>query len=195
MTISLLVINVRSILETKRRTKLSNALQVTDVYDTTCLTETWLIEPITDAAIFLSKYDINRKDRPSVNGPTKHGGVLIGVSKNIPNCPIECNLSYSVTTRLLVKQPICCHYSALSDSSYSWPTFQFISLVKFLKKKKYEFNTKCCIIVGNINFSYTDWPSMTSTHWEEQYCLEELTSANLQQQIITKKRKSLDILL
>ena len=29
----------------------------------------------------------------------------------------------------------------------------------------------------------------------KQYCLEELTSANLQQQIITKKRKSLNILL
>ena len=197
MTMNLLVYNVRSILETKRRTKFPNALQVTNVYDIISLTETWLTEHITDAALFLSKYDINRKDRPSVNGLTKHGGVLIGVSKNIPSCPIECDFPDCVITRLLVKQPIiiCCIYSAPSDSSYSWPTSQFISLIKFLNKKKYEFNTKCCIIVGDINFSYTDWPSMTSTHWEEQYCLDELTSANLQQLIITKKRKSLDILL
>ena len=197
MTMNLLVYNVRSILETERRSKFSNALQVTNVYDIISLTETWLTEHITDAALFFSKYDINRKDRPSVNGLTKQGRVLIGVSKNIPSCSIECDFPDCEITRLLVKQPIiiCCIYSAPSDSSYSWPTSQFISLIKFLNKKKYEFNTKCCIIVGDINFSYTDWPSMTSTHWEEQYCLDELTSANLQQLIITKNAKSLDILL
>ena len=188
--------NIRCILETEGRTKFSNILQVTNVYDIISLTETWLTEHISDAALFLLKYDINQKDRLSVNGLTKHGGVLRGVSKNIPSCPIECNFLDCVITRLLVKQPIiiCCNYSAPRDSSYSWPTSQFIFLIKFLNKTKYEFNSKCCIIVGDNNFSYTDGPSMTSTYWEEQYCLDELTSANSQQLIITKKRKSLDIL-
>ena len=194
---NLLVYIVRIFLETERRTKFSNALQVTNVYEIISLTETCLTEHITDAALFLSKFDIKRKDRSSVNGLTKHGDVFFGLSKNIPSCLIECDFPDCVIRRLLVKQPIiiCCIYSAPSDSSYSWPTSQFFSLIKFLNKKKYEFNTKCCIIVEDINCSYTDWPSMTSTHWKEQYCLDELPSANLQQLIITKKRKLLDFLL
>ena len=167
MTINLLVHNARSILETERRIKFSNALQVPNVYDIISLTETLLTEHNTDAVLLSSKYDKNRKARPSVNGLTRHGGVLIGVSKNIPSCPIECDFPDCVITRLFVKQLIiiCCINSAPSDRSYSWPTFNAM-------KKKYEFNAKCCIIVGDINFSYTDWPSRTSTHWKEHYCLD-----------------------
>ena len=80
---------MRSILEYQRRTIFSNAVQVKNIYQIICLTETWLTESISDIGQFLTNYAIHRKDRLSDKGLTKHGGVLIAVSKNIPSSQID----------------------------------------------------------------------------------------------------------
>ena len=136
---------------------------------------------------------MNRKNRLSVNGLTKHEGVLSVFPKTTQAVPLNVTIKI---TRLLLKELIltCCLFSGPSGRCYPWPTAQFTSLMNFLHKKKYEFN-QCCIIVGDINFSYTEPQSMTSTHWEEQHCLNQMISANLEQLTITKKRKPLNILI
>ena len=188
---------MRSILEHQRRTHFANSIQTKNLYEVLCLTETWLTENIPDAALFLPCYEIHRKDRPSSNGKSRHGGVLIAISNCIPNCAIESDFNDCVIVRLSIQRPviICCIYSSPKDSTYKWESVQFSNLIKFLRNKKLEFNAACVYIVGDINFDHTNWLSMTSATPDQQLVLDDLTEHNYQQLIKSENGRSLDIIL
>ena len=79
----MLIYNVRSILDFKRRTDFANAVNACDHYDILCLTETWLTDDIPDSGLFLGKYLLHRSDREQSHGRSNHGGVLIAITSTI----------------------------------------------------------------------------------------------------------------
>ena len=188
---------MRSILEYQRRTNFSNAVQMKNIYQIICLTETWLTGSISDIGLFLTNYSIHRKDRLSDKGLTKHGGVLIAVSKNIPSSQIDSIFQDCVIIRISLNKTflICCLYSAPSNSAYTWTLPDIVELLKFIRRKQFEYSAVCSYIAGDINLSSTHWPSMTSTSLFEQTILNELCESNFQQLIKTQEGRSLDVLL
>ena len=73
----------RSLADINSRTKFSNTLNTHD-YDILCLSETWLTCDIPSAALFLSTYQLYRKDQMTNDDrKTKHGGVLIATKNDI----------------------------------------------------------------------------------------------------------------
>ena len=115
MVLNILVFNTRSILDYHRRATVTTAVQTKNCYQIICLTETWLTEHISDSALFLPIYEVHRKDRPSDSGNTKHGGVLIPVTKNIPANEILSDFQDGIRIFLILTNPkiICCLFSVL----------------------------------------------------------------------------------
>ena len=107
---------------------------------------------------------MHRKNRPSANGATKHGGALIAVARNIPSCEIVSSFQECVVIWLLMSKPIiiCCLYSAPQNSHYTWWAADFAQLLTFLRSKQYEYGAVRSYIAGDINLTCTHWPSMTS---------------------------------
>ena len=66
----------------ERRMKLANCLTTFD-FDIICHAETWLTAEISDSALFIPNYEINRKDRQPTESKSEHGGVLVAVKKGI----------------------------------------------------------------------------------------------------------------
>ena len=60
--------------------KFANCLTTFD-FDIIWLTETWLTAEISERALFITNYVINRKDRQPTESESKHGGVLVAVKK------------------------------------------------------------------------------------------------------------------
>ena len=52
-------------------------------FDVVCFTETWLTSEIHDKEPYLGKHKVFEADRLTPINRTKHGGVLIGLAKNI----------------------------------------------------------------------------------------------------------------
>ena len=118
IVLNILVFNTWSILDYQRRAAFSNAVQIENCYHMNYLTETWLTEHKSDPALFLPSYELHRKDRPSDGGNTKHGGVLIPVTKNIPTNEIvtdfqDCSIIFLKTCSPIV---IFCLYGAPKTS-------------------------------------------------------------------------------
>ena len=89
----------------------------------------------------------------------------------------------------------CCLYSAPSNSANTWNLQDIVELLKFIRRKLFEYSAVCSYIAGDINLSSTHWPSMTSTSLFEQTILSELCESNFQQLIKTQDGRSLDVLL
>ncbi|CAF4761876.1 unnamed protein product [Pieris macdunnoughi] len=54
-------------------------------YDIICITETWLLEGISDSELFDNRYLVWRRDRNyAATEQSKGGGVLIAVKREIP---------------------------------------------------------------------------------------------------------------
>ena len=56
--------------------------------------ETWLTAEISDSALFIPNYVINRKDRQPTETKSKHGGVLVAVTKSIPFETVNLKLTH-----------------------------------------------------------------------------------------------------
>ena len=160
-----------------------------------CFTETLLTKNLDNAALFLAKFDIHRSDRPSKNGNTKHGGVLIGVKKNIAHTRIMFDSPDCVITILHFKIPLllCCMYSA---HTYCWSANKLMILLNHIRYVQQENSVRNVILLGDINFALTDWSTLTSRAENEQVLLDALCSFNYEQAIKIDHRKHLmDVIL
>ena len=123
-----------SILEYGRRIVFSIAKQTKNTYDILCLTETWLTEKVAKGSIFLEKFETRRQH---INGRTKHGSVMIGISnKKIPHCCISSNFDKCLIIKFQLKNLIliACIYCTLKGSKYWWSTKIFKKTCLSLKK-------------------------------------------------------------
>ena len=139
-------------------------------YDLICLCETWLTEDITNASIFSKNYEVYRNDRiVTESRKSKHGGVLIAVSNRISHESIlmKCPKADYVVVKIELKQStliLCCIYNAPFPSVYNWTH----GVVSGLLEEIYEFklateSSRCHIILtGDINFSQTNWKTLSS---------------------------------
>ena len=66
-----------------RRTCLNNAIVTANNNNTLCLTETWVTTDVTSKTLFLSIFELYRKDREAISYISKHGGKLIAIEKPI----------------------------------------------------------------------------------------------------------------
>ena len=90
---------------------------------------------------------------------------------------------------------ICCLNCAPKSSSYTWSTEKLGSLIRLLNKFKKQYNSPLIYITGDINFDHTHWPTLTSTHSEEQDFVNILSDNNFQQLIQTTNGRGLDVVL
>ena len=128
-----------------------------------CITETWLNNSFYDQEILSNDYTIYRRDRGS-----RGGGVLIGISKDLPskiyNTPVH-NSVEQVTVELLTNPPtlLCCLYiPPNAPQIYYENTIQFITNLP---------DTQDLIILGDFNLPDIDWYSRTgSTHNSQDIC-------------------------
>ena len=141
---------------------------------------------------FTSKFFLTSKA-----GLSKHVGVLIGINANIPHNSIDTGMQDCVMVQLKISVPIlvCCIYCAPVYSPYRWSLDQLNSLLNLIKATEREQGIQNLVIVGDINFSCTNWKSFSSKCEYEQSILDNFQELNLEQFIITDTGKSLDILL
>ena len=86
--LNVFLINVRSLIDEKRRRNLSDFVAKNSI-DILFLTETWLTEDFTDAELYLNGYTLHRSDRPPTkSGSSSHGGVLIAVNDKFTFTPL-----------------------------------------------------------------------------------------------------------
>ena len=161
-----------------------------------CITETWLTENITDAALFLRSFQIHRTDGFSGKGKSKNGGCLIAVTKNIPSCKIETEFTDCVTIRLLTKPALTVAfiYSAPPNSPCRWTNVPFHKFLLLNKSKQRMYKISNALIMGDIKFTSTDWSSLYSSDPEERTFLDGLSIGNYEQQI-SEAGRSLDVIL
>ena len=194
----MLIYNVRSILDFKRRTDFANAVNACDHYDILCLTETWLTDDIPDSGLFLGKYLLHRSDREQSHGRSNHGGVLIAITSTIQHQRLT--IPPTVTDCLVLclclnntKCLLCCIYCAPFPSVYRQSPRALDDLLLFLDQTAISIGNCFTIIVGDINFSHTNWETMQSDDDLEQITTERLFEQSFQQ-LISGKRL-LDVIL
>ena len=175
------------------------------------LKETWLKNTILDEEILpSSQYKIFRCDRtedshpPDLNHPLKFrrngGGVLIAIScslklsSNIIN--LKCKAEMLAIELILgdgskIVISTCYSVGTLGISNYH----EIVNALQMLLRKK---RLKKFFLVGDFNFSSTDWVTNLSTHSIEQMFLDEFIRLGLLQCISTPthiKNYILDIVL
>ena len=134
----MLTFNTRSLLKIDRRMIFANSINSKNL-DVLCLTETWLTTDIPNKALFMPKYQIYRKDRPSFTHKTKHGGVLIAVNCDISHEPIP-NYDHSDQVVVILRSPyqsilLCCMYNAPSNSPYRWVIEDLFAFLCFVQTR------------------------------------------------------------
>ena len=179
--------------------------------DIIVLNETWLKNTILDEEILpSSQYKIFRFDRtedshpPDLNNPLKFrrngGGVLIAiscslkVSSNIIN--LKCKAEMLAIELILgdgskIVISTCYRVGTLGISNYH----EIVNALQMLLRNK---RLKKFFLVGDFNFSSTDWVTNLSTHSIEQMFLDEFIRLGLLQCISTPthiKNNILDIVL
>ena len=99
------------------------------------LTETWLTDSVTDAAIFLPGYRIFRRDRDHRHtGSSRHVGVLISIADWVKADVVQLSRQYNNCVSVMcsvvaVNFIVCCIYNPPSTSLYHWSLADFSSLV------------------------------------------------------------------
>lgn len=151
-------------------------------YNVVCLTETWLHENIESSELLLNDYEVYRSDRPSNEGISNHGGVLIAVKKTLssmqvladfPNCCVCAKLSFNNQAIFLV-----CFYNPPKLSPYRYSAEDFTKITNFIKSVN-----DTVVLCGDINFPGTNWNTYLSVDPEESNVLEALLSTDLQQNV------------
>ena len=177
----------------------SNVITNCNHYKIINLTETWLVPEIPDNALFLNNLVIHRNDRNTVNGQTKHSGVLTAVHNSIQHrrLIIDSSLTDTVLVQLEFNDYrclLCCIYSALKNSLYRHSTILLQELLECLDEQSRNHVTNLTMLVGDINFDNTNWHHMESSNLDKALVLEELFEHNYQQ-LITGAKKQLDVIL
>ena len=162
--------------------KLANYLTNFD-FDIICLTETWLTAEISDSALFIPNYVINRKDRQPTESKSKHGGVLVAVKKGIPFETVNLKLTHDDFFTLKITSSeasilLVCMYNPPHGSRYQWTTENFLKLLSELCTLKSQEMIQYTLILGDINLSGTNWEAMDSNDNYESEILDKLIKSN-----------------
>ena len=144
---------------------------------------------MTTGAKLLDKFNIHRNDRQSVNGKSKHGGVIIGLNHEITHYCIPSTFNDCLIVKLLIKNPviIACIYCAPKGSEYRWSYKTLLSFLNFIRQKQIEVNVRDVMITGDINFAQMNWSTLISSYEDEQAFLDALAELNFKQMIREKK--------
>ena len=116
---------------------------------------------ISDSALFIPKYVINRKDRQPTESKSKHGGVLVAVKKGIPFETVNLKLTHDdfLALKITISETsivLVCLYNPPHGSRYQWTTENFLKLLTELRDLKSQEMIECTLIVGDINLSGTN---------------------------------------
>ena len=175
-------------LDINSRTKFSNTLNTHD-YDILCLTETWLTCDIPSAALFLSSYQVYRKNRMTNDDrKTKHGGVLIAIKNDILHEHISLQNEHSdcITIKTKTKKDsvilLCCIYNAPYPSVYQWEIKDLKTLLENIQLKAKESQCNLIILTGDFNQSQTNWLTMSSNLDYEKQIIDALIERNFSNQ-------------
>ena len=168
-------------------------------YDLICVCETWLTEDVTNASIFLENYEVYRNDRTvTASRKSRHGGVLIAVSNRIAHEPIrmKCPKADYLVVKIELKERsliLCCIYNAPFSNVYQWTHDELSGFLEEINDLKLALEPSRCdiIITGDINFSQTNWKTLSSSDLYEIPILEKFTDLNLTQHAPTQ----LDVML
>ena len=143
----------------------SNVITNCDHFKIICLTETWLVPEIPDKALFLNNFVKHRKDRNTVNGQTKHGGVLIAVYNSIQHRRIIIDSKFTDTVLVQLEFNdyrclLCCIYSAPKNSPYRHSPILRLEPLECLDELSRNHVTNLTMLVEDINFDNTNWHHM-----------------------------------
>ena len=178
----MLTFNVRSLLSLERRMAISNAI-ATLKYDLLCLTETWLTPHVPNTALFLPNYSIYRNDRDPDMFTSKHGVVLIGILNSIEHEQVKLSIVHDdyVAIKIYTKPKpilICCVYNPPTGSPFLWSSAQLSNLLYEIELTRSNQICENLIPMGDINFSKTDWESMSSSDDYGNAFIEKLLELN-----------------
>ena len=150
-------------------------LNATECPDVICVTETWLDSKHSDAYLNLHGFVIFRKDR--LDG---YGGVLIAVKSHLNPTSI------SIQTNTEVCFIKCC----VSGINFKLGVvYRPPSTPRNVNQELYNvirdnlWNTDRFYVVGDLNFRYIDWRTMSSNVSEEKYFLEMMNELNMIQHV------------
>ena len=177
----------------------SNVITNCNHYKIICLTETWLVPEVSDNALFLNNFVIHRNDRNTVNGQTKHGGVLIAVHNSIQHRRLIFVTKFTDTVLVQLEFNdcrclLCCIYSAPKNSPYRHSPSLLLQLIECLDELSSNHITNLTMLVGNINFDNINWHHMESSNLDQALVLEDLFEHNYQQ-LVTGAKKHIDVIL
>ena len=146
----------------------ANILNTYD-FDLICVTEIWLTQDFPSSTLFLDNYFIYRNDgKISEDQKSKHGGVLIAVKMNIPHQYIELGIKNSdfIGIKILTLRGsdilICNIYNSTYPSPSQWKLNDMQQLIDLVHGSAVENHCYEEIITGDLHFSQTNWPSMSS---------------------------------
>ena len=112
------------------------------------------------------------------------GGTLIAIRNNKNHERILLDIGHSDYTALKITQGfqnlvLCCVYNAPFPTGYRWDLNVFLNLIDKLHEKCRNHAPCQLIIIGDINFSHTNWSQMCSTNDYETEVIERLISYNM----------------
>ena len=125
-------------------------------FDIICITETWLTSSILNKEILPENYTIYRRDRGS-----RGGGILIGISDNIPSKLAFTSPSAEVTAVELLLHPPLLLYCVYDPPSSPYSLSHNQNLFHSLSSIPHDSN---CLVVGDFNAPDISWSSMTATN-------------------------------
>lgn len=182
-------------------------------YDIIILTETWLLDGISDAELFDGRYVVWRRDRDyKYTGQTRGGGVLIATHKMLATIYQP---TYQSTAEDLwvtldfgnklpnVKLHICVLYLCTQNLGYSYSN-QLSNFLDKLNSIVLHNSTDKFIIAGDFNLSSIDWvfndnyfSPRNYNSYNEILLIDEFNILNLRQYngIHNKFNKILDLVL
>ena len=158
-----------------------------------------MVPEVPDEALFLTGFSIARYDRPTADLKSKHGGVLIDYKNHIQieklsTIPLDhkhVNLKISSDHLSYI---LCCFYNPPQNSPYRWKAQELQLIVKSLNDIQLGQNCGPIILVGDLNFSETNWKTMDSSNADERLVLNTLSTLNYEQ-LLDGRKKQLDVLL
>ena len=118
-----------------------------------------------------------------MDNKTKHGGVFIAIKNEISHDHVQIDLNHQDYTniKLSIKGNeilICCVYNAPFPSQYQWNVSDFNLLTEKINRKAIELECKHAIITDDVNFSQTNWNSMSSKNLYQTELLTKLVEYN-----------------
>ena len=158
-----------------------------------------MVPEVPDEALILTGFSIARYDRPTADLKSKHGGVLIAYknhiqSENLSTIPLDHeHVALKISSDHL-SYMLCCIYNPPQNSPYRWKAQELQLIVKSLNQIQLEQNCGPNVLVGDINFSETNWKTMDSSNAHERLVLNTLSTLNYKQ-FLDGRKKQLDVLL